>query len=191
MRLPGREVMSAAVICAIVAVAVPEVWSGFRSRRRREVISSHLPDAIDLLVVCLEAGLAMNAAFQRVAQYQHSTCRPLSEELLRTNRQILAGKPRAEALRSLADRCGVSDLKSIIATVIQAEELGISIARTLRVQAEALRVKRRQRAQERIVKTPIKLIFPLLFFVFPALFIVILGPAVIQVMRQFLPSVGG
>ena len=170
-------------------MGVPATLVNMRLRRRSESISAHLPDAIDLLVVCLESGLALNAALQKVATHQQTTCKPFSEELMHVNREMLAGKPRTEALRSLGDRCGVGDFKSIVATVIQAEELGISIARTLRVQADALRVKRRQRAQERIVKTPIKLIFPLLFFVFPSLFIVILGPAVIQVLRQLLPAV--
>jgi tight adherence protein C len=115
----------------------------------------------------------------------------LSEEFDVVNREMVAGKPRTEALRALASRTGVEDVKSLVAMLIQTERLGTSLAQSLRVHSDSLRVKRRQKAEEAAAKTTIKLVFPLVFLLFPALFIVILGPGVLQILRVFFPTMGG
>ncbi|MGQ9920975.1 MAG: type II secretion system F family protein, partial [Desulfobacca sp.] len=141
--------------------------------------------ALDLLVVCVEAGLGLNAAMKRVADDFKVGNPVLSQEFLLTNLEILAGLDREQALRNLAERTGVEDLASLCAILIQADRFGTSIATALRVQSDTMRTKRRQRLEEKAAQTPVKLIFPLLLFIFPALMVVIMGPAVLQVMESF------
>lgn len=148
--------------------------------KRQQKIARALPDAIDLMVVCVEAGLGLNAALQRVGREMELVEPVLSSEFAITNREIRAGKPRDEALRNLGDRTGVDDIKSLVAMLIQSDRFGTSIAQSLRVFADSMRTKRRQRAEELVSKASIKLIFPLLLFIFPALLIVLLGPALIM-----------
>ncbi len=154
------------------------VLSHLVTRRQKQIVRA-LPDALDLMVVCVEAGLGLNAALQRVGREMELVESALAYELMITNREIRAGKPRDEALRNLGDRTGIDDLKSLIAMLIQSDRFGTSIADSLRVFADSLRTKRRQRAEELVSKATIKLIFPLLLFIFPALLIVLLGPALI------------
>lgn len=153
---------------------------------RQKKINEGLPDALDLLVVCVEAGLGLNAAMKRVAEDCQVNNPVLSQEFLLVNLEIMAGLDREQALRNLAERTGVEDLSNLCAILIQAEKFGTSIATALRVQSDSLRTKRRQRLEEKAAQTPVKLIFPLLLFIFPALMVVILGPAVIQVMETLL-----
>jgi tight adherence protein C len=153
---------------------------------RQKKINEGLPDALDLLVVCVEAGLGLNAAMKRVAEDCKVNNPVLSQEFLLVNLEIMAGLDREQALRNLAERTGVEDLSNLCAVLIQAEKFGTSIATALRVQSDSLRTKRRQRLEEKAAQTPVKLIFPLLLFIFPALMVVILGPAVIQVMETLL-----
>jgi len=153
-----------------------------RSLRRREIRIA-LADALDLLVACVEAGMGLNQALVRVSEEIRNVSDALSEELAMVNLEIRAGKPRPEALRNLADRTGIDDVEGLASTLIQTERFGTAVGRALRVQAGTLRQKRRQRAEEAAAKTTIKLVFPLVLFVFPALFVVILGPAVIQIVR--------
>ncbi|HWS15951.1 MAG TPA: type II secretion system F family protein, partial [Candidatus Methylomirabilis sp.] len=147
-----------------------------------------LPDALDLLTVCVEAGLGINSAFIRIAEEFRLSCPTLSEEFDIVNREMVAGKPRMDALRALADRTGVEDVKSLVAMLVQTERLGTSLAQSLRVHSDSLRVRRRQRAEEAAAKTTIKLVFPLVFLLFPSLFIVILGPGVLQILRVLFPA---
>jgi tight adherence protein C len=154
-----------------------------RRKTRRAEISSALADALDLLVACVEAGIGLNQALLRVAEEIRNMSEALSAELIMVNLEIRAGTPRDQALRNLAERTAVEDIDSLASTLIQTERFGTSVGRALRVQADTLRQKRRQRAEEAAAKTTIKLIFPLVIFIFPALFVVILGPAVIQVVR--------
>jgi tight adherence protein C len=142
-----------------------------------------LADALDLLVACVEAGMGLNQALVRVAEEIRNVSESLSEELAMVNLEIRAGKPRAQALRNLAERTGSEDIEALASMLIQTERFGTSVGRALRVQADTLRQKRRQRAEEAAAKTTIKLVFPLVLFVFPALFVVVLGPAVIQVLE--------
>lgn len=149
--------------------------------KRQGQIARALPDALDLMVVCVEAGLGLNAALHRVGREMELVESNLSEELAVTNRDIRAGKPRDEALRTLGDRTGVDDVKSLVAMLVQTDRFGTSIADSLRVFADSMRTKRRQRAEEMVAKAAIKLIFPLLLFIFPALLIVLMGPALIKI----------
>lgn len=159
-------------------------WYVLRKRSvRRLDIHQALADALDLLVTCVEAGMGLNQALVRVAEEIRNVSEPLSEELSMVNLEIRAGTQRGEAMRNLAERTGIEDVEAIVSMLIQTERFGTSVGRALRVQAVTLRQKRRQRAEEAAAKTTIKLIFPLVLFVFPALFVVILGPAVIQVVQ--------
>lgn len=174
-----------AIITVLWGVVAGWFLPGFivsmRVSARQKEIQLALPDALDLLVICVEAGLGLNQALIRVAKEIRHVSSLLSEELGITNFQIRAGIPREEALHNLADRTGVADLRTLVTTMIQTERFGTSIAHSLRVHAETLRTKRRQRAEEAAAKTTIKMIFPLALCVFPALFVVVLGPAMIQI----------
>jgi len=154
-----------------------------RRRTRRQEIREALADALDLLVACVEAGIGLNQALARVAEEVRNVSEALSEELAMVNLEIRAGTARDQALRNLAGRTGIEDVDALVSTLVQTERFGTSVGRALRVQADSLRQKRRQRAEEAAAKTTIKLVFPLVLFVFPALFVVILGPAVIQVVQ--------
>jgi len=149
-----------------------------KAESRQQTIRKTLPDFLDLLLVSVEAGLGFDMALKRVASQMPG---PLSEEVKRALDVIRMGGSREAALRGIAWRCGVSELSSFISSVIQAEQLGSNITSTLKVQADFMRQKRRQRAEEMATKAQVKLIFPLIFFIFPALFVAILGPAVIQI----------
>lgn len=156
-----------------------------RSARQQDIYRS-LADALDLLVACVEAGMGLNLAIARVADEVRNISEPLANELSMVNLEIRAGTPRDQALRNLAQRTGLEDVETLVSTLIQTDRFGTSVGRALRVHADTLRQKRRQRAEEAAAKTTIKLIFPLGIFVFPALFVVILGPAIIQVVRTLL-----
>ena len=154
-----------------------------RARARQKEIQRALADALDLMVVCVEAGLALNQALVRVAEEIRHVSQVTSDELTLVNLEIRAGVPRDEALRNLGDRTGVADLQSLVAMLVQTDRFGTSIAQALRVHSDTMRTKRRQRAEEAAAKTTIKLVFPLAFCIFPALFVVILGPALISIYR--------
>lgn len=180
-----------ALWCAVLGWLMPAFYVGSRAKVRQKDIQRALPDAVDLLVVCVEAGLALNQALVRVAAEIKHVSRVTSEELVLVNLEIRAGVPREDALRGLGDRTGVADVRSLVAMLIQTDRFGTSIAQALRVHSDSARTKRRQRAEEAAAKTTIKLVFPLVLFVFPALFVVILGPAVITMVRtlsQFGPG---
>ncbi len=161
----------------------PAFYVGARVRERHGEIQRALPDALDMLVVCVEAGLGLNAALVRVAEEVDRVSPVLSEQMVMVNLEIRAGTPREEALRRFADRTGVQEVSALVSMLIQTDRFGTSVAHTLRVQATSLRTKRRQRAEEAAAKTSIKLLFPLVFFIFPALFAVLLGPAVIKMLE--------
>jgi tight adherence protein C len=181
LRLPGTLLLG--LWLGGIGWLAPSWYVLHRRRSRRAEISSALADALDLLVACVEAGIGLNQALVRVAEEVRNISQALSAELIMVNLEIRAGTARDRALRNLAERTGVEDIDGLVSTLIQTERFGTSVGRALRVQAETLRQKRRQRAEEAAAKTTIKLIFPLVIFIFPALFVVILGPAVIQVVR--------
>lgn len=152
---------------------LPEFWLGGRARARRAAIARGLPDVLDLLTVSVEAGLGLDGAIQKVAEKFRE---PIAGEFRTYLKEVRLGKPRAEALRNLAARADLDAMRTFVAAVIQAEQLGISLSRVLRVQSAQMRTRRKQAAEERAMKTPVKLLFPLVFFIFPTMFIVILGP---------------
>lgn len=173
-------------IAAIGGYLLPEFWLTARVRHRQQTLRLSLADCLDLLVVCVEAGLALDQAFMRVTQELRIVHPELCEELDLVNAEIRVGRTRIEALRELANRTGVEDIKALVAMLVQTDRFGTSIAQSLRVHSDDLRTKRRQRAEEMAAKATVKMIPPLVFFIFPALFVVILGPAVISLYRHFL-----
>lgn len=169
------------VWAALLGFVAPTFIVRSRIARRQKQMQKALPDALDLLVVCVEAGLGLNQAMVRVAEEIERVSPVLSEQVGLVNLEIRAGTPRDVAFRNLGDRTGVQDIKSLMAMLIQTDRFGTSIAQALRTHADTMRTKRRQRAEEAAAKTTIKLVFPLVLFIFPALFVIILGPALIQI----------
>jgi tight adherence protein C len=159
------------------------------AKRRAHKIRLSLADALDLLVVSVEAGLGLDQAMTRVGSELAFAYPDLSDELKLINLELRAGKPRAEALRNLADRTGVDDLSSLVTMLIQTDKFGTSVAQSLRVYSETLRTKRRQRAEEAAAKTGVKMVFPLVFCIFPAVWIVTIGPAAIRFMTVLFPMI--
>jgi tight adherence protein C len=169
---------------------LPSIIVGRRVKKRQKEMQKALPDALDMLVVSVEAGLGLNQAMVRVSEEIYRISPVLSEQLALVNLEIRAGTSRPEALRNLAERTGLQDISSLVGMLIQTDRFGTSVAQALRVHSETMRTKRRQRAEEAAAKTTIKMIFPLVFCIFPALFVVILGPALIQIYKA-LASFGG
>jgi tight adherence protein C len=168
---------------------LPEFWLSWRVRKRQKTIRLSLPDCLDLLVVCVEAGLGLDQSLMRVSQELRIAHPELCDELDLVTAEIRVGKTRIEALRELATRTGEDDVKSWVAMLVQTDRFGTSVAQSLRVYSDDLRTKRRQRAEEMAAKTSVKMVPALVFFIFPALFVVILGPAVISILRIFVTSV--
>jgi tight adherence protein C len=168
---------------AALGWVTPTLLVAARARARKRQMLKSLPDAIDLLVVCVEAGLGLNQALQRVAEEIGLMSSVLGEQMGLVNLEIRAGTPREDALRSFGSRTGLDDARSLATVLIQTDRFGTSVAQALRTHADDLRVRRRQRIEEASAKTAIKMLFPLVFCIFPALFIVILGPGVLEAMR--------
>lgn len=166
-----------------LGIRMPDFWLSRKITARQEKIRKSLPDALDVITICVEAGYGLDAALAKVAE---KTQGPLADELRHTLLQINLGKPRTQALRDMAQRTKVPDLQSFIATIIQAEQMGVSIAAILRVQSDAMRVKRRQHAEEQAMKAPVKMLFPLVICILPALFVVVLGPAALRILAFFM-----
>lgn len=160
-------------------------------KARQQRIRLGLPDALDLTVICVEAGLALDQAMMRVGQDLHHAHPDLSDEFHLVNLEMRAGKPRAEALRNLVDRTGVDDIRSLVGTLIQTDRFGTSVAQALRVHSDSLRTERRQRAEEQAAKTTIKMVPPLVLFVLPSIIFVSIGPAIIELIRQLGPVSAG
>jgi len=175
------------VFAAAWGYVLPSLWLRFRVRGRQQRLTLALPDALDLLVICVEAGLGLDQAMLYVSQELRIAHPDLCRELELTNAEVHVGKTRTEALRSLATRTAVEDIKVLVATLVQTERFGTSVAQALRTHSDELRTKRRQRAEELAARTTVKMVAPLVFFIFPALFVVILGPAVISLIRHFGP----
>jgi len=169
---------------------IPRFFLKRMIRERQTRIRVGLPDALDLTVICVEAGLALDQAVMRVGEDLRHAHQELSDEFHLVNLEMRAGKPRAEALRNLAERTGVDDIKALVGTLIQTDRFGTSVAQALRVHSDSLRTERRQRAEEQAAKTTIKMIPPLVVFVLPSIIIVSLGPAIIALVRILLPPGG-
>jgi tight adherence protein C len=158
-----------------------------RSKRQQEIFLT-LPDALDLMVVCVESGLGLDAAMRRVTDEMKGHAKVICEEFSLANLQLQMGRPRREVLHDLGVRTGVDDVRSLAAILIQADRFGSSIAQALRVQSDSMRTRRRQLAEEKAAKTAVQLIFPLVLFIFPGIFVVLVGPAAINIANNLLPK---
>jgi tight adherence protein C len=165
----------------LVGFFLPILMLESRIKRRQRVVLNAMPDALDLLTICVEAGLGFDAALKKVIEKWDNE---LAAAFTRVLQEIQLGKLRREALRDMADRLGVSEMDSFVAAVIQSEQLGVSMARVLRVQADSMRIKRRQRAEESAQKAPVKMVFPMIFLIFPTIVLILLGPALLSVIRS-------
>jgi tight adherence protein C len=181
MKLPLPIAILMSVVGVLVGYTVPEFWLGGRVRKRQKLILMMIPDALDLLTISVRAGLGFDAALGRVVDKLQG---PLTDEFRRALAEVRVGKARREALRDIVPRTEVAPLTNFIGAIIQAEQLGVSISKVLQVQSEQLRIERRQRAEEQAAKAPIKMLFPLVGCIFPSLFIVILGPAIILIVQN-------
>lgn len=171
------------LILGALGFFAPDIFLFYAIGKRKTKLNLALPDATDLLMICMEAGLGLDQAVLRVAEEINVGCPELSEELLIISREQRAGKPRVEAWRSMANRVDLDPVRQFVAMLVQTEKLGTPIARALGQFADALRAKRMLMAEENAAKTTIKLVFPLVFFIFPAIFVVLLGPAAITLMK--------
>jgi tight adherence protein C len=189
--LPSFTVMVVAIFLALIGFYAPNLWLRLKVDTRKEKILLGLPDALDLMVVCAEAGVGLDSAIQRVGEEMKITNKPLSEEFRLLNLELRAGKLRRDALKNLSLRTDLDDVRSLVTLLVQTERFGTSIAQALRVHSDSMRVKRFQRAEEIAAKLPVKLLFPLIFFIFPSLFVAILGPAILRVYRTLLPVLYG
>ena len=176
---------------ACVSMFLPGVIIYIITKGRQDNIFYGLPDALDLMVVCVEAGLGLDQAMRKVSEEMKKTYHVIAEEFSLCNLQLQMGRARNEVLHDLGARTGVDDLKALAAILIQADKFGSSVAQALRVQSDSMRTRRRQLAEEKAAKTAVKLIFPLVLFIFPAIFIVLVGPAAITMINELFPSMNG
>lgn len=178
-------------IVGAVGFYLPLLGLSFMGRKRKEQIFLGLPDALDLMVVCVEAGLGLDQAMRRVATEMKKSYRIIADEFAMCNLHLQMGRSRNQVLTELGSRTGVDDLRALASILIQADKFGSSIANALRVQSDSMRVRRQQLAEEKAAKTAVKLIFPLVLFIFPGIFVVLVGPAGIQMAREMFPAMQG
>ena len=176
--IPLGQQLLLILVAFVLGYLLPGVWLGSKISKRQEEVTKSMPDALDLLTICVEAGLGFDAAMQKVAEKWDNE---LSRAFARTVQEMRLGKLRREALRSMATSLDVPDMTSFTAAIIQADQLGVSMAKVMRIQSDTMRMKRRQRAEEKARQAPVKMMFPLVFFIFPTILIVLLGPAIIQI----------
>ncbi len=181
----GSNVFIWFIVLVAVGYMGPDLWLTSAVSRRRERIRLALPDALDLLVICMEAGLGMDQALIRIGEELQLAHKDLSEELLFIRLEQRAGTPRVEAWRNMANRTGLEVFRSFVSMLVQTERFGTPLSKSLGYFADALRTRRRQQAEEMAAKTTVKLVFPLVFFIFPSMFIVLLVPALISISRSF------
>jgi len=170
---------------------LPDVVLWYLGKRRKDQIFYGLPDALDLMVVCVEAGLGLDQAMRRVAEEMKKSYPVIADEFSLCNLQLQMGRRRADVLHELGQRTGVEDLRALASILIQADKFGSSVAQALRVQSESMRTRRKQIAEEKAAKTAVKLIFPLVMFIFPGIFVVLVGPAAITMIREMFPAMNG
>ena len=185
---PLGNVFGLALVLAVLGFYLPTLFIGMRQSRRHDAVLGALPDALDLMVICVEAGLGVAAALQRVAVEMRLASPELAAELALVNQEMQTGMSRTDALRNLAERTGVDEIYSLVAMLIQTDRLGTSVAQALRSHADSMRVRRRQRAEQLARKASVKLAFPLVLLIFPALMLVLLGPAVVQLLTALAAS---
>jgi len=185
---PTGSMFMISVILAVVGFYLPTIFVAMRQSQHYDAVLTALPDALDLLVICVEAGLGIAAAMQRVAAEMRIASPALSAELVIVNQEMQTGISRTVALRNLAERTGVGEVYSLVGMLIQTDRLGTSVAQALRSHADSMRTRRRQRAEQLARKASVKLAFPLVLLILPALLVVILGPAAIQILRALVES---
>ncbi len=186
-RWPLGQTFLIVLVFTLLGFFFPQLWLQSRINSRQKEIRKAMPDALDLLTICVEAGLGFEAAMSKVSEKWENQ---LSLALLRTIREIQLGKARRDAMRDMAERVGIPEMTSFVAAIIQSEILGVSLSKVLRIQSDQMRVRRRQRAEEQAHQAPVKMILPLAFLIFPSIFIILLTPALIQLQRSF-GSIGG
>ncbi len=191
--LSGMILLGTILCAAPIGFLLPDLWLMMGMSTRKEAIRHGLPDSLDLMVVSVESGLALDAAIQRVGEEMQTVHPELSEEMRIATAEAQMGLPRSECLTRMANRTGVSEVQSLVSILLQAEKFGTSVARALRNQADAIRVKRRQKAEERAQKTAVKLMIPLVIFIFPAMGVVLGGPAMLKMIEALKdnPALGG
>lgn len=172
--------------CGLLGFYLPELWLMVRTSSRKQRIFDGLPDALDLMVVCVEAGMGLDQAVNQIGEELKLNHKDLSDEFKLMNLELRAGKSRSAALRNLAVRTGVEEVNSLVTLLVQTDRFGTSVAQALRVYSDTFRTKRYQKAEEIAAKLPVKLVFPVVLFIFPSLFIIILGPAAISIYESFL-----
>lgn len=176
---------------ALIGYLLPGLFLRILIHGRQQRISRALPDALDLMVICVEAGLGLDMTIKRVGEEVRSICPDLSDELILANREVQAGRPRSESFRNLGLRTGVPEVQNLMTLLTQTNRFGTSMAKALRVHASSMRIKRRQHAEERAAKSAVKLVLPLVFCIFPAILVVLAGPAVLRIMTSVLPFIRG
>jgi tight adherence protein C len=181
----GMSLLPFALLAAALAYFLPTLWLGHVIEERRRAIQNGLPDAIDLMIVCIESGSGIDQALNRVAEELTLPYPALARELELVSAETRAGKPRIEAFKNFAERTKVEDVRSLVAMLVQTDRFGTSVGQALRTHADTSRTRRRQRAEEKAAKLGVKLLFPLVFCLFPAFYLVVLGPAMITIFRQF------
>jgi tight adherence protein C len=186
--LPYMHTMFLLVLLGVIGFYAPNLWVKMKTQWRQQKIVEGFPDALDLMTVCVEAGLGLDAALNQVADEIQMSNKVLSDELKLVNLELRAGQSRANALRNLSLRTDLEDVNNFTTLLIQTDNFGTSIGQALRVHSDTMRTKRHHRAEEMAAKLPVKLLFPLIFFIFPSMFVVIMGPAIIQIMRILLPT---
>jgi tight adherence protein C len=184
--LDATRLVALLAILAIIGFYLPNLWLHFKIKNRKNTIRDGFPDALDLLTVCVEAGMGLDSAITRVAREIALTNKVLSDELNLYNLEMRAGKFRRDALKNLAMRTDLEEVNNLVTLLIQTDKFGTSVAKALKVYSDTMRTQRFQRAEEMAAKIPVKLLFPLILFIFPALFVAILGPAVINIYRILL-----
>jgi tight adherence protein C len=168
-------------IASLIGFFLPVLFLRSMIDRRKDAIIKQLPDALDLMTICVDAGLTFDAAMRKVDEKWDG---PLPDEFGRVTYEMQLGKSRRQALRDMSDRIDVPDVTSFVASILQAEQLGVGIGKVLRIQSEQMRVRRRQRAEEKAHQAPVKMLFPMVFLIFPSMFVVLLGPALFQILRS-------
>ena len=186
-----RNTLLVVAFSIFLGVFLPDFWLTKKVDARKERIQLAIPDALDLAVVCVEAGIGLDQALVRIASELQHSYPDLSEEFRLRNIEINMGRNRVEAFRNLAERTDVEDMKSLMAILIQTDKFGTSVGQALRVFSDSLRVKRQQRAREHAAKLPVKMIPIMIVFIFPAIFVVVVGPGVIKIIRGLLPILAG
>jgi tight adherence protein C len=185
------EVLISILLLMVFGFFTPNLWVFLMTKTRQEKIIKGLPDALDLMVVCVESGLGIDMTFKRVGDEMLPLCKDLSDEFTLTTLEVRAGVSREDAFKNLNMRIGVSQINSLTTVLNQTSRFGTSLATALRVHADSMRIKRRQTAEAMAAKSTVKMIFPLVFFIFPAIFVVLVGPGAIQIIKYLVPALRG